>query len=192
MLKKLPPIILASASPRRAELLDKIGISYTVLPGHVDELEAEHLTPHETAQINAYRKARAVAKHHADALVLGADTVVSLGTRLFGKPRDLSDAARMLTELEGKTHEVVTGVCLLHLRTHWQRLFAVSSNVTFRHLQPTDIRSYLARIQPLDKAGGYAIQDKGEDIVEDVDGPLSNVIGLPIERLRLELERWPI
>ena len=187
---KLPSIILASASPRRAELLRELGVEFTVLPSAAPEVAPEHLSPAETAQINAYRKARAVAKRFPDRLVLGADTVVGLGTEQFAKPADMADAERMLARLQGRTHQVVTGVCLVQLRRHRQRLFAVSTAVTFRRLHLGQIRRYLAAIHPFDKAGSYAIQEEGDQIVKGISGSFSNVVGLPVERLREELEAW--
>lgn len=186
----LPPVILASASPRRKELLEHLGIKFTVVPSHTDEADTEMLTAFEIAQLNAYRKARATAKHHPDALVIGVDTVVALGTRLFAKPTNMADAERMIGELAGKSHDVVSGVCLLHLRKHRQVLFADRTEVTFRPLNRTQIRRYLSLIKPLDKAGAYAIQDHGELIVERVDGSLTNVVGMPLARLEEELEKF--
>ena len=186
----LPPLILASASPRRAELLRELGVEFQVLPGHAAEAEDDFLSPHELCQLNAYRKARVIAKKFPDALVLGADTEVCLGAEIFGKPADLAEAARMIERLQGRTHEVVTGVCLIHLRAHRQKLFAVATSVSFRSLDAAQIRDYLAMINPLDKAGAYAIQEHGTMIVEKIDGSFSNVVGLPLERLQEELARW--
>ena len=152
---KLPPIILASASPRRAD-----------------------------------RKARAVAKKVPDALVLGADTLVFRDSEILGKPHNLAEAERMLSRLQGRTHQVVTGVCLMHLRAHVERIFAVSTDVLFHPLTRRQIRDYLAKIHPLDKAGAYAIQDYGELIVSEISGSYSNVVGLPVEKLRAELDAW--
>jgi septum formation protein len=187
---KLPTLILASASPRRSELLRQMGVDFTVIRSAIPEVAPEHLSPMETAQINAYRKARATAKQHPDQLVLGADTIVSLGTVVFGKPVDMPDAERMLARLQGRTHQVITGFCLIHLRAHRQRLVAVSTAVTFRRLHPGQIRRYLARIYPFDKAGAYAIQDEGDLIAKSVNGSFSNVVGLPVERLKKELMAW--
>jgi septum formation protein len=189
-LEPRPPLILASASPRRAELLRTLGVPFVVQPGHPAEIQPEHLSPHEIAQINAYRKARVVAKQHPDALVLGADTLVCLGRVLFGKPASLREARQMLARLQGRTHWVVTGVCLLHLRARRRRLFAVSTAVTFRQLHAGQIRRYLARIHPFDKAGAYAIQEEGDLIVKHIHGSYTNVVGLPLERLREELAAW--
>jgi len=186
----LPPLILASDSPRRAELLRQLGMDFRILPSHAPEVATEHMSPVETAQINAYRKARAVAKKNPDHVVIGADTVVGLGAVQFGKPADMAEAERMLARLHGRTHQVVTGVCLIHLRAHRHRLFAVSTAVTFRKLHPGQIRRYLGAIHPFDKAGGYAIQEEGDLIVKGICGSFSNVVGLPMERLREELAAW--
>src|SRR2546421_9709637 len=105
----LPPLILASLSPRRAELLRKLAIPFEIVSGETQEIHPEHLTPGEVCQINAYRKARAVAKTHPDSLVIGADTIVCLGTKVFGKPVNLDEAHRVLAQLQGRTHEVMTG-----------------------------------------------------------------------------------
>ena len=188
----LPRFILASASPRRSELLCELGVEFQVLPAQAEEIHPEHLTPHEICQVNAYRKARSVAKKVPDAMVLGSDTLVCLGTKVFGKPKDLKEAHAILTKLQGCTHEVVTGVCLIHLRNHRQKVFAESTTVTFRTLHSDQIRRYLTKVDPLDKAGGYAIQEEGDAIVKHVNGSLSNVIGLPIERLKAELELWNV
>src|SRR6266567_293795 len=131
---KLPPLILASASPRRVELLRQLSMDFKVIHSDAPEIHHDQLTGREVSQLNAYRKARAVAKKFPDALVLGADTLVYLDNLLFGKPASLDDAQRMLQQLQGRTHQVVTGVCLLHLRGHRDRLFAESTHVTFRQL----------------------------------------------------------
>ncbi len=186
----MPPIILASASPRRAELLRRVADHFQIIPGHAEEFQPEHLSPVEACLLNAYRKARVVAKLHPDALIIGADTEVCLGRRVFGKPKDLAQAARMLADLAGRQHLVITGVCLLHLRPHRQRLFAEITRVTFKPLRTEQITDYLRRIDPLDKAGAYAIQDHGDLIAEKVDGSFTNVIGLPVEQLQTELKHF--
>jgi septum formation protein len=187
----LPPLILASQSPRRAELLGLLGVEFAVVSSDAPEVEHAHLSPREVCLLNAWRKAHAVAKKHRDALVLAADTLVFLGHEILAKPADLTDAARMLERLSGRTHQVVTGVCLLHQRAHRQRLFAESTDVTFQRLDAARIRRYMAKVNPLDKAGAYAIQEHGAEIVESLDGSLTNVVGLPLERVRWELEGWP-
>lgn len=151
-------------------------------------MEHEQLTAGELCQINAYRKARAVSKKHPDALVVGVDTLVTLGPKIFGKPKDQNEARRILQELQGKTHHVFTGVCLIHLREHRQHIFCDRTEVTFRSLGPEQIEHYLSRVNPLDKAGAYAIQEHGDDIVRSIAGSFSNVVGLPMEKLRQELQ----
>jgi len=187
---KLPPLILASASPRRAELLRQLRTEFQVVPSDATEILDEQLSPRELCQLNAHRKARAVTKNIPDALVLGADTLVFLGSEILGKPANLSEAERMLASLQGKTHQVVTGVSLIHLRGHRERLFAVSTDVTFRPLDKRQISDYLSKINPLDKAGAYAIQEHGDLIVSEISGSFSNVVGLPVERVGDELAAW--
>jgi septum formation protein len=188
---KLPPLILASASPRRAELLRQLQPEFKIVPSDAAEIMDEHLSPLELCQLNAHRKARAVAKKIPDALVMGADTLVFLAGEVMGKPRDLADARRMLGRLQGRTHQVVTGVSLIHLRGARERLFAVGTDVTFRPLDESQITAYLSRMNPLDKAGAYAIQEHGDMIVSEISGSYSNVVGLPVERLQSELDGWP-
>jgi septum formation protein len=189
-MRDLPPVILASGSPRRAALLRQLGFDFKVLPSEATEVHAEQLTALEVSRINAWRKAYSVAKKHSDALVLGADTLVFLDTALYGKPADLEAAYRMLEALQGRTHYVVTAICLLHLRERRQRVFTETSAVTFRPLDALKIRRYLAKVNPLDKAGAYAIQEEGSLIIEKISGSYSNVVGLPVERLEQELARW--
>lgn len=183
-------LILASASPRREALLRQLGIPFRVVPAQVAEVAPKHLTPRELARFNAWRKARAVAQAHPDAVVLGADTVVCLGRTVFGKPASLAQARQFLCRLQGRTHEVITGICLMHLGQGRRKTFSVTTRVTFRPLGPRQIRDYLRRIHPLDKAGAYAIQEHGDLIVERIAGSFSNVVGLPLERLSQELVRW--
>jgi septum formation protein len=187
-----PPLILASASPRRAELLRQLGVAFEIAPAGVTEVEGETLSAGETARINAYRKARAAAKKRPDAVVLGVDTVVALGRKLFSKPATLGEAEEMLAALQGKTHRVVTGVCLVHLRAHRQKIFFEETAVTFGPLSREQIRSYHSQVNPLDKAGAYGIQEKGEMLVEAIAGSYTNVIGLPLGRLAAELPAFGV
>lgn len=184
------PVVLASVSPRRAQLLQQLDIAFTVVPSNATEILHEELTAREVAQLNAYRKARYVAKHLPDALVIGADTVVALETRLFGKPDNTEHSCRMLEELQGQRHIVVTGVCLICLRQHRQLAFSETTLVTFLPLDGDKIRKYVTHVHTLDKAGAYAIQEHGDWIIDKVEGSYSNVVGLPLERLKLELDRW--
>ncbi|MGO8931077.1 MAG: Maf family protein [Limisphaerales bacterium] len=188
--RDLPPLILASASPRRVELLRQLSLDFKVVPGDVAEVHHDQLTAREASQINAYRKARTIAKRFPDALVLAADTLVCLEAAVFGKPATLEAAYHMLEQLQGRTHQVVTGICLLHLRGHRQVVFVESTAVTFHPLDGVSIRRYLNLVNPLDKAGAYAIQEEGDLIVEKIAGSYTNVVGLPLERLTAELSAW--
>jgi septum formation protein len=187
-----PKLILASVSPRRADLLRKWEFEFLIVPSGADEIMSENLSAGEIAQVNACRKARVVSKRFPDAVILGVDTVVALGRAIFGKPGDLAEAERMVAALQGKTHHVVTGVCLIHLRTHRQKMFFEQTNVRFRKLTAAQIRDYHGQVNPLDKAGAYGIQEKGATLVESLSGSRSNVAGLPMERLQAELAAFGI
>ncbi len=189
---KAPPLILASASPRRSELLRQLGVEFEIDPSGVSEVERASLSAGETARINAYRKALAAARKHPDAVVLGVDTVVALDGALFGKPATLGEAEHILLTLAGKTHRVVTGVCVLRRRPHRQRIFYEETAVTFRPLSREHIRRYHSLVNPLDKAGAYGIQERGEMLVQAVSGSFSNVMGLPLERLAAELPAFGV
>jgi septum formation protein len=186
----LPPLILASASPRRAELLRHLDLDFQIIPGAAREVFDEYLSPLELCQLNAHRKVRVVAKKYPDALVLGADTLVFLKGEILGKPADIREARQMLGRLQGQTHQVVTGVSLIHLRALRERTFAASTDVTFRPLTLEQINDYLSKMNPLDKAGAYAIQEHGDTIVSEISGSFSNVVGLPMELLKEEIQGW--
>ncbi len=179
-------LILASGSPRRRELLAKLKIPFEVKVASITELPesaAHGLTPAEFCWANALRKGRAVARIHPRHYTLCADTVVTLGTKLFGKPKDLAEASHFLFELSGKTHEVFTAVHLFSPGGR-RRGFIERTQVVFRHLNASTIDVYLATVHVLDKAGGYALQERGDWIIERVIGSESNVIGLPLDRVR--------
>jgi len=158
-----------------------MGLAFRVVAPEGVEEAMQGAAPEALAVHNAQRKARAVAGRHLDALVIGADTIVVLEGAVFGKPRDMAEAARMLEKLTGRTHEVITGVCLIH-RTEFT--FAETSRVRMRPLNREQIGEYLKKIHPLDKAGAYAAQEYGEMILEHIEGSFTNVMGLPTERLR--------
>lgn len=185
----LPLVILASASPRRADLLRNMGLEFRTVVSNIPEVHNDQLTAFEAAQVNAYRKARVVAKKFPDAMVIGADTLVHLDERLYGKPADMTEAYAILQELQGRTHQVTTAICLLQLRERRQRTFWEDTSVTFRPLDAVQIRRYLSKVNPLDKAGAYAIQEGGELIIERISGSYTNVVGLPVEKLTSELQR---
>ena len=183
----LPPVILASASPRRSQLLASMDIEFEVVPSHVEELIDGYDFIPDLCEANARIKAEPIADMHPECLVIAADTMVYLEDTLFGKPTDIDDAHRMLTRLQGRTHQVTTGVSLIYHNEEISKSFSVITNVTFLSLDAGQISEYLAKIDPLDKAGGYAIQEHKQMIAKRVSGSVSNVVGLPVERLKEEL-----
>ena len=185
-------IILASASPRRSELLRSLGVEFEVIPSNADELHDESLDARELCELNAERKALEVAERFPEAVVLGADTLVTLNSKLYGKPADLAAANTMLRELSGRTHEVITGLCLLHRGARKGSIFHDVTRVTFKELTESVIEKYVSSVQVLDKAGAYGIQERGEMLVEKIEGSFSNVVGLPLERLSQEFSLWKI
>ena len=183
----LPPVILASASPRRSQLLAFMDIEFEVVPSHVEELIDGYDFIPDLCEANARIKAEPIADLHPECLVIAADTMVYLEDTLYGKPTDIDDAHRMLTRLQGRTHQVTTGVSLIYHNEEISKSFSVITNVTFLSLDAGQISEYLAKIDPLDKAGGYAIQEHKQMIAKRVSGSVSNVVGLPVERLKEEL-----
>ncbi|GFK92746.1 Septum formation protein Maf [Fundidesulfovibrio magnetotacticus] len=174
-------IVLASASPRRKELLGSLGIAYRVIPSLVDEPDPDPAeTPGGYALRMARLKARDVAWGHPGSYVLGADTVVAVGGHILGKPRDQADSRRMTAMLAGREHTVVTGCCLIGPggAALWEE--AVSSRVTFARLTEEAIAAYAATKEPMDKAGGYAIQGLGAFMIERIEGSYTSVVGLPL------------
>ena len=185
-----PLLILASASPRRSELLRQLRSRFQIVPSMAAETRGEHWSAGELARVNACRKARAVSRQFPDALVIGVDTVVAAGTAIFGKPRTRAEARDMLAFLQGRTHQVITGVCLIHWRARRQKVFCDQTEVTFRALTPAQIRRYHRKVNPLDKAGAYGIQEAGGELVESISGSFTNVVGLPLEKLGAELDAF--
>ncbi|MCE9518207.1 MAG: Maf family protein [Verrucomicrobia bacterium] len=180
-------LILASASPRRSELMLEAGYNFEIVVPDVAEAHDESLSCEDLTVENAKLKALAVARLRVEAVVIGADTLVYLDGKPIGKPRDLDEAAEMLRRLSGRTHEVCTGVAIVAGGGSDVHGFHVISHVSFKVLSDSVIRDYHSRIQPLDKAGAYAVQDESAMIIERVAGSWSNVKGLPMERLREEL-----
>jgi len=180
----LPPrrIVLASASPRRKHLLETAGFEVIVRAADVEEI-TEGMPARALVSSNAELKALTVASGIAGDLVLGADTVVVLDGEILGKPRDRSHAEEMLERLGGRVHEVLTGVCMLRGGSAARCTFVESTRVSFRPLDREAIRSYLADIDPLDKAGSYAAQEDEGRLIERIEGSLDNVIGLPVTRV---------
>ena len=190
MMKLSCPVVLASASPRRKELLASLGIDFTVVPAEVEEIGPEQGHPAaETVRMNAVLKAAAVSPQYPGSLVIGSDTVVECGGRIFGKPHDPDEAAAMLRDLSGREHRVMTGVAFRLEERKLDRSFTEISRVRFKVLSGETIRQYMKLVNVLDKAGAYAVQEHSELILDRLDGSLSNVIGLPVERLAEELRR---
>jgi septum formation protein len=173
-------VILASASPRRAGLLTAAGIPFEALPVDIDETPHPGETPEAHVRRLAAEKARSAASRRPGATVLGADTVVVVEGRILGKPRDLADAAAMLRLLSGRAHEVLTGVAVLEPAGLEMVVETARTWVWFCRLSDEDIAQYVATGEPMDKAGGYAIQGIASRFVERIDGSYSNVVGLPV------------
>ena len=161
------------------------------MDSHTTELDDRSVTPRRLCELNAERKAWSVAQLRPDHLVLGADTLVFLDGDPLGKPADLEEARRMLHRLSGRIHEVITGVALVHRAGSRVRVFSEATRVRFRSLTAMEVEEYLRLVAVLDKAGAYALQEQGHLIVEAVEGSHSNVVGLPVERLRAALDQWP-
>jgi len=176
-------IILASISPRRRELLAQIGLAFTVAPADVDERLRPGEAPKDYAKRLAREKARAAAGQADNAIVIAADTIVVVGGTVLGKPTDAEDARRMLTELSGREHEVVTALAVMDASTGRTSVRTSVTRVWFRALTAREIDAYVATREPLDKAGAYGIQERGALLVERIEGCYSNVVGLPLSLL---------
>ena len=177
-------IILASNSPRRKDLLEKLGVFFSVMPSDFDEKLVKHENPAEFARLCALGKALDVALKLQKGIVLGADTIVVLEKKIFGKPKNAADARRMLKKLSGKTHSVFTGVALVDAKTKKRHTLVEESMVKFKNLSMEEIEAYIASGECFGKAGSYAIQGKAAAFVEGYDGLFSNIVGLPVERIK--------
>ncbi|MCU0726341.1 MAG: Maf family protein [Planctomycetes bacterium] len=176
-------LVLASSSPRRRDLLREAGYSFDIQPVEVDETPEPGLGVKAAALAIAERKARAAAARCAGT-ILAADTVVSIDGEILGKPADNREARRMIERLSGRTHEVFTAVCVLDTGTGALRRCVVASRVRFRPLSPEEVEAYAAGGEGLDKAGGYGIQGAAGAFVLSLEGPVDNVVGLPMEAVR--------
>jgi septum formation protein len=179
-----PSLILASASPRRRELLASLGVPFTVVPAEVTEHEAADADPREMVLHNAALKADWVAARHPQATVIGADTTVFIDRTVLNKPRDGAEARAMLRKLSGRTHTVFTGLAVRRLADGLKLDQGVASDVTFKALDEATIERYLGQVHTLDKAGGYAIQEHGDLIVAGYTGSLTNIVGLPVDEMK--------
>lgn len=186
------PIILASASPRRRELLSSLGLRFTVDPADIDEESIRCSTPWEQAVALSRAKALHVARRHAQGLVVGADTLVVIDGEVLGKPAGPAEARAMLRTLSGRTHEVYTGVTVVDAATGRHESAYERTEVTFRPLTDEQIDRYIATGEPFDKAGGYGIQGIGALLVARICGCYPNVVGLPLVALARLLEHFGV
>jgi len=175
-------LLLASNSPRRRELLVQAGFTFEIFAPKIFERFDVDLTLRELTAFNAIRKGMAAARLRPNNIVLAADTLVAIDDHVLGKPKDREEAVAMLRRLSGRAHEVCTSVFICHLAEAKSTSFHEISRVQFRRLGRGKIDNYLARVNPLDKAGAYAAQGFGSEIIEKIDGSYTNVVGLPIEK----------
>ena len=187
-------IILASGSPRRKELLSKLldglGIGFEIFHPRVDESVMPNEPPESYALRLARAKAHKAANELGDALYIGADTVVSLHGAIFGKPKDAADAEDILGCLSGETHSVITAYCVFDKSSGTEELKALTTLVTIKELGDKEISDYVATLEPMDKAGAYAVQGIGSFMVEKIEGSYTNVVGLPMEALEESLKKF--
>ncbi len=181
-------LILASASPRRHELLSQLGLPFTVVPADIDERHHAGEMPYDYAARMSQTKAQQVAQQHPNAWVLGADTIVTIDQRILGKPKDKADAEAMLSSLSGRVHIVLTSLALVQHRRGEMMAEVVSTRVHFLSLSAAEIAAYIATDEPFDKAGAYAIQGEAGAFVHTFEGCYTNVVGLPIQRTADMLE----
>ena len=182
-------LILASASPRRKTLLDDMGLAFAVQVANVEEDDRPHLKPDNLVLNNAILKAESVAKEAPDALVLGSDTTVAFEGRIFSKPQDLNEAMQMLETLSDQWHEVYSAISLRWTNGDFKESFYEVSQVKFRALTPSIILKYHSRVNPLDKAGAYGIQEASDLIIDSIKGSFNNIMGLPTELLANQLKK---
>lgn len=183
-------LILASGSPRRKQLLERVFLSFDISVSKVNESYDESLTASEVVEILAIRKAREVAKRFPAAVVLGADTIVSSGDEILGKPTDADQAKQMLSMLSGRTHTVYTGVAIVHSERTCR--FYSKTDVIFHVLTEGEIEQYIASGEPFDKAGGYGIQGFGATLVKEIRGDYYTVVGLPVSETVRALKSFGI
>ena len=194
MFQATKKIVLASGSPRRRDFMDSLGIDYDIQPSLAEEPAPEtDEAPAAYAERMAALKARETAGRFPDAVIIGADSVVAVGEHILGKPTDAADAVRMLMLLSGRTHQVVTGVCIVFPgAAPGEKVFHAATNVTMTPFPEETARAYAATGEPLDKAGAYAIQGRAACLVSHVEGSYTNVVGLPLAMTLGALVDWGI
>ncbi len=189
---EMKTIILASASPRRKELLERLGLKFQVEPSNYQENIDSRLEPHELARKISLEKAGIVASRHRNAIVIAADTFIIIDDRILGKPRTEDEARKMLQLINGKSHLVITGFSIVDSSSRRTLSRSVETIVFVRDLSPAEIDAYVATKEPLDKAGAYAIQGLGAVIIERIEGDYFNVVGLPLSALTEALKEFGI
>lgn len=180
-------LILASASPRRKQLLETLNIPFSIEVSNYEEVIDTTKDPHVLAKELALGKAQDVAKNHKDAIVLAADTFIVLDNEYLGKPKDKEDNVTILQKLSGKTHSVISGFAIVDAETGKTITRSVESKVSMKPLTKEQITQYVQEKKPFDKSGGYAIQEIQEMFVERIEGDISNIIGLPVEEVKKQL-----
>ncbi|MBD5146967.1 MAG: septum formation protein Maf [Ruminococcus sp.] len=178
-------VILASASPRRKELMGYIVPRFEIIPADVDETLPKEIPAEKSAEFLAVKKAEHISAQYPESIVIGSDTVVVVDGEILGKPADEADAYRMLTKLSGKVHTVITGVCIS--QGEKKKSFSEATRVEFYPLSEEEIRGYIATGDPMDKAGAYGIQGEGCVLIKGIEGDFFTVMGLPAARLKREL-----
>lgn len=176
-------IILASASPRRKEILGNTNVKFTVIKSEIDEVVLDNEKPQQVVMRLAFEKCLDIASKHEEDLVIGADTIVVLDDEILGKPKDKNEAYEMIKKLSNRTHQVMTGISLINLHSNKKIIDCVVSDVKFKDLSEEDIKDYIQTNESLDKAGAYGIQGYGALLVEEIKGDYFNIVGLPISRL---------
>jgi len=184
--------ILGSGSPRRRDLLNEAGYRFTIESSTAEELHDSDLDVRELTKWNAKLKAEEVATRFPSAIILGADTLVTIDGQALGKPTDRESALEMIRTLNGRTHQVMTGVCLMRKELSIMVQHCEVTDVTFKSLSDEELRQYHELINPMDKAGAYAAQEHGEVIIEKTVGSWSNVVGLPMEAVKTMLEELSV
>ncbi|MBZ0156024.1 MAG: Maf family protein [Alphaproteobacteria bacterium] len=185
-------IVLASASPRRKEILERAGLCFTVDAGDYEEDMGLRMPPYRLARHLSAEKAKAVAHRYRDALIIAADTFIVFRNRLLGKPLTAEAAREMLSALSGKTHSVITGFTLLDTASQKRISGSVETKVSFKRLTGEEIDAYIASKEPLDKAGAYAIQGLGAVLVKKIEGDYFNVMGLPLSAVADALKKFGV
>ena len=188
--KRSEPIILASSSPRRHEILSRLGLCFIIDSADVDESVDENLLPGQAAQALALRKAQAVVSHYTQGLIIAADTIVAVDGKILGKPADSSDALNMLLTLQGREHSVYSGFAVINASTQQTDAGYEHTSVVFRPIDEAEARSYVLTGEPIGKAGSYAIQGLGAVFVKEIHGDYYNVVGLPVFKLAQVLKNF--